>query len=168
MSDSLQPHGHRKSGQVPGLQEHPSSAFSLGGHSAFTARSTCASSPGRMQGSSVSAGPLVYAAHSSFLLLGWARTGRLGSWPCSFPFCSWTLVAPWGLHSGELHSSLWAHPPSVGFGTLFKKRVEGTSGCRVRRGCPDLASEAQECWKGGSGGTQGPALLFLHGTVPCW
>ena len=55
------------------------------------------------QGSSVSAGPLVYAAHSSFLWLGWARTGRLGlgSRPCSFAFCSWTLAAPRGLHSGE-------------------------------------------------------------------
>lgn len=91
-----------KSGQVLGLQEHPSLRSHLGA-TAFSAGSTCASSPGWMQGSSVSAGPLVYAAHSSFLWLGWARTGRLGlgSRPCSFAFCSWTLAAPRGLHSGE-------------------------------------------------------------------
>ena len=59
-------------------------------------------------------------------------------------------------------------PSAVGSGTRFKKRVEGILGCRVRRGCPDLASEPQECWEEGSGGKQGPALHFLHGTMPCW
>ena len=89
-----------KSGQVLGLQEHPSLRSHLGA-TAFSAGSTCAASPGRIQGSSVSAGPLVYAAHSSFLWLGWARMGQLASRHCSYPFCSWTLAAPRGLHSGE-------------------------------------------------------------------
>ena len=90
--------------------------------------------------------------------------------PVAFP----SVAGPWrrrGVCTAESgsRSSLWAPSPSaVGSRTLFKKRVEGTLGCRVRGGCPDLALEAQDSWEGGSGGTQGPALLFLYGTVPCW